>query len=81
MVEQPVPELFGVSEAAECLGVATGNLGKVPGLPAPAITLRAGKFYLATEIRALAESRRARAEGKPDSERIADLERELLDGG
>jgi hypothetical protein len=60
-VEQQVPELMGVSEAAECLGVATGNLSKVRGLPAPVVALRAGKFYLASEIRALAEEQRQAA--------------------
>jgi hypothetical protein len=51
-------EIWGVSEAAEHLGVATGNFGRVKGLPAPLCRVRSGSLYDAGEIRALAERRR-----------------------
>lgn len=57
-------ELVGFSQAADILGVATGNLGKVAGLPAPLYDPRTGgpsggRLYDAAEIRALAARRRA----------------------
>jgi hypothetical protein len=54
-----LPELMGVSEAAECLGVTTSNLKAVAGLPEPVYELRAGRFYIADEIRALRDRRAA----------------------
>lgn len=63
-----LPELWGATQAAEVLGVATGNLGKVAGMPEPLYSpdhedprrrtsKGAGKLYAAEAIRALAARR------------------------
>lgn len=63
-----LPELMGVKQAAAELGVATGNLGKVAGLPDPLYApdhpnprrrIAAGKLYAAEAIRELAARRRS----------------------
>lgn len=55
------PEIVGASEAADMLCVATGNLGKLTGLPAPLHELRAGKFYPQVAVARLAKDRARRA--------------------
>jgi hypothetical protein len=65
LIDTP-PELWGAHEAAACLGVARPNLGTLRGLPAP--TCRVGNgampIYLADEIRAFADERGTRHEGR-----------------
>lgn len=56
-----LPPLLGTTDAANVLGVASGNLSKVSGLPDPLYTLRVGKFYEAAAIHALAKKRRRAA--------------------
>lgn len=61
----PIP-LVGSSQTAELLGVATGNLSKVAGLPEPLYDPArggpsGGRLYDKAAIVALAERRRARA--------------------
>lgn len=56
-----IPELMGRTEAALELGVAPENLRYLRGLPAPVITyLARGDLWLASDIRQLAEERKAR---------------------
>lgn len=55
-----VPPLMGAYEAAATLGVATGNLYSLSGLPEPVAELRCGKIWRAADIEALAASRRRR---------------------
>lgn len=52
-----VPELMGAAEACDALGVKSGNLGKVKGLPKPVQTLRATAVWRASDIRALVRAR------------------------
>lgn len=80
-----LPELVGSSQAAEIYGVATGNLGKITGLPEPAYSPdeggpSGGRLYIADEIREHAASRRQgtgqraaefAAEDKPILDRLA----------
>ena len=54
------PEIAGWSEAAAILGVATGNLERVAGLPPPIAHLKSGKVWLAEPLRQLAKERKAR---------------------
>ena len=62
-----LPELFGLTDAAECYGVAKQNVTAIAGLPAhvygpdlpPPYRLRWGRFWLADEIRAHAAERDA----------------------
>ena len=57
-----VPELVGLSEAAEMLDSATGNVQRIVGFPEPAVRRKkGGSLWLADEIRELAEKRRAAA--------------------
>lgn len=60
-----LPELWGVTQAAAELKVATGNLGKITNMPEPLYDLPQGRFWSADAIRALAvarqEERRARS--------------------
>jgi hypothetical protein len=64
-----LPELWGTAEVAEELGVAVSNLGKVVGLPEPAVVLASGRsrptrIWLASEIKAFARRRRRTARRK-----------------
>lgn len=54
------PELFGVAETAEVLGINTTNLRAIVGLPEPYDKIRASPLYRADEVRALAARRNAR---------------------
>lgn len=54
------PELMGTAEAARVLGVATGNFGKLKGLPEPVYRLQRGALYDAEQIREFARERGAR---------------------
>lgn len=56
--EPDLPDLIGATDTAAVLGVATGNLGKVAGLPEPLYDLRSGKLYDADVIRTMAARRR-----------------------
>lgn len=53
-----LPDLMGATEAAAELGVTTSNLAKIANMPEPLYTLRAGRFYNADEVRALARERK-----------------------
>lgn len=57
---QSVPELMGASEVAAALGITTSNLARQAGLPAPVARLSRGDIYLAEQVRAFAEDRKAR---------------------
>lgn len=54
-----LPELMGAYEACQELGVASGNLRKVAGLPEPVAQVKATALWLAEDIRALARKRAA----------------------
>lgn len=54
------PELYGVAEAAEVLGVSRPNLRAIPDMPVPYDKIRASTLYRADEIRELAVRRNAR---------------------
>lgn len=54
-----LPELMGANDVARELGTTSSNLGRWVSLPAPLYTLRAGRFWDADAIRALARSRSA----------------------
>jgi hypothetical protein len=58
-----VPELMGVREVAEALGVSDKNLGKVARLPEPALVLKAGRFWRADVIREFAAERKEQRDG------------------
>lgn len=61
-----LPELFGVTDAAEEYGVGTNNLDRIAGLPDPVYgpdldppyRLRVGRLWLADDIREHAKARR-----------------------
>jgi hypothetical protein len=53
-----LPPLYGTKEASEALGVSTGNLYQLAGLPQPAAQLACGKIWLASEIEAFAKARK-----------------------
>ena len=53
----PGTEFMGAAEAAEELGVKSPNLRRVRGLPPPFGQVRSGPFWIADDIRALAERR------------------------
>jgi len=54
------PELYGVAEAAEVLGVSRPNLRAIPDMPEPYDKIRATTLYRAQEVRELAKVRNAR---------------------
>jgi hypothetical protein len=54
------PELMGVMEAADALGVRRSNLSQLVGLPEPYQKVKATKLYRADEIRAFDHDRRSR---------------------
>lgn len=55
-----MPELMGGYEACQELGVASGNLRQLAGLPEPVAQLKQGPIWLASSIRAFAEVREER---------------------
>lgn len=50
-------EIMGRTEAADVLGVHRTNLTQLKGLPRPLFRLKAGTFWLASDIREFAERR------------------------
>lgn len=70
------PELFGVAEAAEVLGVSRPNLRAIPDMPEPYDKIRATTLYRAQEVRELAEKRNARiaAEKARRAAKVAEAE-------
>lgn len=62
-VKVKVPELMGATQVAELLGVKTGNLYKIKGLPqpipAPPAPTVGGKLWLGDEVREFAAQRTA----------------------
>jgi hypothetical protein len=55
-----IPELMGAREACVLLGVRSSNLRALAGLPEPVQTLASGPVWLADDLRAFADQRRAR---------------------
>jgi hypothetical protein len=51
------PELMGVKEAAETIGVRPSNLPQIAGLPEPYDKVAATTLYRAAEMRAFAKNR------------------------
>lgn len=50
-----MPELMGSAEACELLGVKSGNLRQLAGLPEPVADLKATSVWLGSSLRAYAE--------------------------
>jgi hypothetical protein len=61
--EIELPELWGATEVAECLGIARNNLYSAhppSGMPKPVAKIRAGLIWLADDIREFAVGYKAR---------------------
>jgi hypothetical protein len=59
----PIPELWGVTEVAACIGVtAYQNVYKKIGLPEPVMELQRGQLWLAEDIRAYAREQKEQKE-------------------
>lgn len=52
------PELMGVREVADALGVSTSNIGKLANMPEPVARLASGSVYLAADVLELREARK-----------------------
>ncbi len=59
-------DLMGSKEVCEALGVKSGNLRKVKGLPAPLQELASGPVWEAEGIRRLARQRQEERNGTAD---------------
>jgi hypothetical protein len=59
-LNEQVPELMGVKEAAAEIGVLTSNIDKVADLPDPARHIASGRLWRADVIRTFAAERRER---------------------
>jgi predicted DNA-binding transcriptional regulator AlpA len=69
-----VPELMGVSEVAECLGIKPPNLygNNAPkGLPEPVRHVRATKLWLADDIREFKAHREAERGAREEEAEVA----------
>lgn len=62
-----MPELMGGAEACAELGVASGNLRQLAGLPEPVAQLKQGPIWLASSIRAFGEERAERRSARADA--------------
>mgnify|MGYP000989548078 CR=1 FL=1 len=59
-----MPELMGSAEACELLGVKSGNLRQLSGLPDPVADLKATSVWLGSSLRAYAEVLEERRAGR-----------------
>lgn len=59
-----VPALMGMAEVAETLGINAKNLGKVQGLPTPALKLGCGRLWRADVIEEFAANRKSSSNGR-----------------
>jgi hypothetical protein len=67
-----VPDLMGVAEVAIALHIPTSNIDNVAGLPEPRKRVRAGRLWLADEIRPFAKEYLKRRRAKLNRDRAAE---------
>jgi hypothetical protein len=66
-----LPPIMGAQEVAARLGIASSNLDRTVGLPAPADKVAATRIWLAEEIEAFAVEREARRERRVAADEAA----------